>query len=203
MIIIANQNPDCNGKELIVMRKNFGAKPILYPQPVFIIGSYDENGNPDAMNAAWGGLSESDEISLCLSAGHKTVKNILAKRAFTVSMATVDTVVACDFVGLVSGNQVADKLEKAGFHTEKSAFVDAPIIRELPMAVECQLISYDPETCRMVGKIVNVCAEESVLTNGNIDPMKLRPITFDAMNRAYHVLGEKVGNAFSDGAALK
>lgn len=185
------------------MRKNFGAKPILYPQPVFIIGSYDENGNPDAMNAAWGGLSESNEISLCLSASHKTVKNILVRRAFTVSMATADTVVACDFVGLVSGNQVADKLAKAGFHTEKSAFVDAPIIRELPMAVECEFFSYDPESCRMVGKIVNVCAEESVLTDGNIDPMKLRPITFDAMNRAYHVLGEKVGNAFSDGAALK
>lgn len=185
------------------MRKNFGAKPILYPQPVFIIGSYDENGNPDAMNAAWGGLSESDEISLCLSAGHKTVKNILARKAFTVSMATADTVVACDFVGLVSGNQVADKLAKAGFHTEKSAFVDAPIIQELPMAVECEFLSYDPETCRMVGKIVNVCAEESVLTGGNIDPMKLRPITFDAMNRAYHLLGEKVGNAFCDGAALK
>lgn len=185
------------------MRKNFGAKPILYPQPVFIIGSYDENGNPDAMNAAWGGLSESDEISLCLSAGHKTVKNILARKAFTVSMATADTVVACDFVGMVSGNQVADKLAKAGFHTEKSAFVDAPIIKELPMAVECELISYDPETCRMVGRVVNVCAEESILTDGNIDPMKLRPITYDGMNHVYHVLGEKVGNAFSDGAALK
>lgn len=185
------------------MRKNFGAKALLYPQPVFIIGSYDENGIPNAMNAAWGGISESDEVSLCLSAGHKTVKNILARKAFTVSMATADTVVPCDFVGLVSGNQVADKLEKAGFHTEKSEFVDAPIIRELPMAVECELISYDPETCRMVGRIVNVCAEESVLTDGKIDPMKLRPITYDSMNHAYHVLGEKVGNAFSDGAALK
>lgn len=185
------------------MRKNFGAKPILYPQPVFIIGSYDESGNPDAMNAAWGGISESDEISMCLSAGHKTVKNILSRKAFTVSMATADTVVACDFVGMVSGNQVADKLAKAGFHTEKSAFVDAPIIKELPMAVECELISYDPETCRMVGRVVNVCAEESILTDGNIDPMKLRPITYDGMNHAYYVLGEKVGNAFSDGAALK
>lgn len=185
------------------MRTNFGSKPILYPQPVFIIGSYDENGIPDAMNAAWGGISESDEISMCLSAGHKTVKNILSRKAFTVSMATADTVVACDFVGMVSGNQVADKLAKAGFHTEKSAFVDAPIIKELPMAVECELISYDPETCRMVGRVVNVCAEESILTDGNIDPMKLRPITYDGMNHAYYVLGEKVGNAFKDGAALK
>lgn len=185
------------------MRKNFGAKPILYPQPVFIIGSYDENGVPDAMNAAWGGISESNEISICLSAGHKTVKNILARKAFTVSMATADTVVACDYVGIVSGNTVADKFAKAGFHAVKSEFVDAPLIEELPMAVECKLISYDEETCRMVGEIVNVCADESVLTNGNIDPMKLRPITYDGMNREYYVLGEKVGNAFSDGSALK
>lgn len=185
------------------MRKNFGAKPILYPQPVFIIGSYDENGAPDAMNAAWGGISESNEISMCLSAGHKTVKNILAKKAFTVSMATVDTVVACDFVGMVSGNDTANKLEKAGFHAVKSEFVDAPLIAELPMAVECRLTSYDPETCRMVGEIVNVCADESVLTDGNIDPAKLQPITYDGMNHAYYALGEKVGNAFRDGAALK
>ena len=185
------------------MRKNFGAKPILYPQPVFIIGSYDEKGVADAMNAAWGGISEANEISKCLSPGHKTVKNVLERKAFTVSMATVDTLVPCDYVGMVSGNHVTDKMEKAGFHTVKSDFVDAPIIEELPMAVECKLISYDPETCRMVGEIVNVCADESILTDGKIDPMKLRPITYDGMNRAYYALGEKVGNAFKDGAALK
>lgn len=185
------------------MRKNFGAKPLLYPQPVFIIGSYDENGVADAMNAAWGGISEANEISMCLSAGHKTVKNILKRGAFTVSMATADTVVPCDYVGMVSGNDVPDKLEKAGFHTVKSEFVDAPLIEELPLTVECRLISYNPETCRMVGEIVNVCAQESILTDGNIDPMKLRPITFDGANNTYQVLGEKVGNAFSDGAALK
>lgn len=185
------------------MRKNFGAKPILYPQPVFIIGTYDENGAPDAMNAAWGGISEADEVSLCLSAGHKTVKNILKTKAFTVSMATADTVAPCDYVGLVSGNDAADKMEKAGFHAVKSEFVNAPIFAELPMAVECRFKSYDEETCRMVGQVVNVCAEESILTDGKIDPMKLRPITYDGVNHAYHVLGEKVGNAFADGAALK
>lgn len=97
------------------MRKNFGAKPWLYPQPVFIIASYGEDGTPDAINAAWGGLSESNEISMCLSPGHKTVKNILKRGAFTVSMATAAYVAACDYVGLVSGNDVPDKLEKAGF----------------------------------------------------------------------------------------
>lgn len=185
------------------MRKNFGAKPILYPQPVFIIASYDENGTPDAMNAAWGGISESNEITMCISAEHKTTKNILSRKAFTVSMATAEQMVACDYVGIVSGNNEPDKMEKAGFHTTKSEFVDAPVIEELPMAVECKLISYDEETCRMVGEIINVCADESILTDGNIDPVKLRPITYDGMNHAYYVLGEKVGNAFTDGKALK
>ena len=185
------------------MRKNFGAKPILYPQPVFIIGTYNEDGTPNAMNAAWGGISEANEISMCISENHKTTENVLARRAFTVSMATVDTVVACDYVGIASGNDVPNKLEKAGFHTEKSEFVDAPIIVELPMAVVCRLISYDPESCRMVGEVVNVCADESVLTDDKIDPAKLRPITYDGMNHTYLALGEKVGNAFSDGARLK
>ena len=185
------------------MRKNFGAKPITYPQPVFIVASYDENGAANAMNAAWGGISEENELSMCISDDHKTTKNILARKAFTVSMATADTVAQCDYVGVVSGNKTPDKLEKCGFTVTRSAFVDAPLIDQLPMAVECRLISYDPESCRMVGEIVNVCAEESVLTDGKIDPMKLRPIAFDPMNSAYHVLGEKVGNAFSDGLKLR
>ena len=186
------------------MRKNFGAKPLLYPQPVFIIAAYDENGTPNAMNAAWGGISESNEISMCISAGHKTTKDILCKKAFTVSMATADTVVACDYVGIASGNDVPDKMERAGFHTTKSEFVDAPLIDELPMAVECRLKSYNPETCILIGEVVNVCAEESVLNEqGMVDPAKLRPITFDAMNNAYLALGEKVGNAFRDGKQIK
>lgn len=185
------------------MRTNFGAKPIVYPMPVFIIATYNEDGTADAMNAAWGGISEAQEISMCISEDHKTTKNILARKAFTVSMATADYVAACDYVGIVSGNDVPDKLERAGFHTEKSAFVDAPLICELPMAAECRLISYDAESCRLVGEIVNVCADESVLTDGKIDPAKLRPITYDGMNHHYLVLGEKVGNAFSDGKQIK
>ena len=186
------------------MRKNFGAKPILYPQPVFIIATYDEDGTPDAMNAAWGGISEENEITICLSASHKTTKNILARGAFTVSMATADYVAACDYVGIVSANDIPDKLARAGFHTTKSKFVDAPLIAELPMAVECKLISYDENTCRLIGEIVNVCADESILNEkGKVDPAKLRPITFDPMNNDYLVLGDKVGNAFGDGLKLK
>lgn len=186
------------------MRKNFGAKPLTYPQPVFIIATYDENGIPDAMNAAWGGISEENELSICISAGHKTTKNLLARGAFTVSMADADHVAACDYVGIVSANDVLDKFAKAGFHAVKSEFVDAPLIDELPMAVECRLKSYNEETCILIGEIVNVSADERVLNEaGKVDPMKLRPITFDPMNNAYHILGDKVGNAFRDGLKLK
>lgn len=186
------------------MRKHFGAKTYLYPQPVLIIGTYDENGTPDAMNAAWGGISEATEITMCLSAEHKTVKNIIKRRAFTVSMATAAYVTECDYVGIVSGNDVPDKLERAGLHTTKAEFVDAPLIDELPMALECKLISYDDETCRLVGEIVNVNADESILdAEGMIDVDKLEPITYDPVHHAYLKLGEKVGNAFQDGAKLK
>ena len=186
------------------MRKNFGAKPMCYPMPVYIIATYGTDGTPNAMNAAWGGISEEEEISICISADHKTTENILAKRAFTVSMATANQMAACDYVGIVSGTKVPDKFAKAGFHATKSEFVDAPLIDELPMAVECELISYDPESCRLVGRIVNVSADESVLgENGKVDPAKLQPITYDPMNHRYLALGQIVGQAFHDGLALK
>ena len=186
------------------MRKNFGAKPMCYPMPVYIIGTYGADGTPNAMNAAWGGISEETEISICISADHKTTENILSRKAFTVSMATAKYIAACDYVGIVSGNKEPDKFSKAGFHATKSEFVDAPLIDELPMALECELISYNPESCRLVGRIVNVSADESVLgENGKVDVSKLQPITFDPMNNHYLVLGEKVGQAFHDGVALK
>ena len=186
------------------MRKNFGAKPLCYPQPVFILAAYGPDGTPNAMNAAWGGITEETEITICVSAEHKTTENILFSKAFTVSMGTADQVVACDYVGIESGTKVPDKVARAGWTVTKSDFVDAPLFDQLPMAMECELISYDPETCRLVGKIVNVSADESVLNDkGVVDPMKLRPITFDPMNNAYLELGGKVGNAFSDGVKLK
>jgi len=185
------------------MRKNFGAKHFTYPQPVFIIAAYSGDGTPNAMNAAWGGISEEKELSICVSVEHKTTKNILASGAFTVSMATEAHMAACDYVGMATGNDVPDKFARAGFHATKSEFVNAPLIDELPMAVECRLVSYDAETCRLVGEIVNVCAEESVLNaDGKVDPAKLRPITLDPMNGVYLVLGEAVGKAFKDGGSL-
>ena len=186
------------------MRKNFGAKAMCYPMPVFIIGTYNADGTPNAMNAAWGGISEETEITICVDSSHKTAENLIARKAFTVSMATAQMLVACDYVGIVSGTKEPDKFSKAGFHATKSAFVDAPLIDELPMALECEVISYDEETCRLVGRIVNVCADESVLNeNGKVDVAKLQPITYDPMNHHYLVLGEKVGQAFHDGVVLK
>ena len=186
------------------MRKNFGAKPWTYPQPVFILATYGEDGMPDAMNAAWGGISDDNELTMCISASHKTTANILARKAFTVSMATAEQVVACDYVGIESGKRVPDKLEKTGWHLTRSEFVDAPLVEELPMAVECRLVSYDPESCRLVGEIVNVSADESILdADGKIDPDKLQPITFDPIHNVYRTLGQAVGHAFQDGAKLK
>ena len=186
------------------MRINFGPKTMCYPMPVFIIGTYNSDGTPNAMNAAWGGISEEKEISICVDNEHKTAANIIARKAFTVSMATANHIAACDYVGLVSGNKEPDKFLKAGFHATRSTFVDAPLIDELPMALDCELISYDFETCRVVGRIVNVCADETIINeSGKIDVSKLNPVTYDSMNHHYLVLGEKVGQAFHDGLALK
>ena len=184
------------------MKKSFGAKPWVYPVPVFIVATYNEDGSVDAMNAAWGGINDTTQVALCLSHTHKTVKNILAKKAFTVSIADEAHVVEADYLGVVSANKVADKFAKSGLHATKSELVDAPIIDEFPMVLECKLVSYNEKTDHLVGEIVNVSADEHVLTDGKIDPSKLKPITFDPVNHVYLKLGEKVGNAFADGKKL-
>lgn len=185
------------------MRKNFGKKTWFYPMPVLIIGTYDESGKADAMNAAWGGVYDTNHVVLCLSAGHKTTKNIKAKGAFTVSFADAAHVTACDYVGLVSANDISDKMEKAGFTTEKSAFVDAPVICELPMALECKLVKIN-EDGNIIGEIVNISVDESILgEDGLVDAAKLQAISYDAVHNDYLKLSEKVGNAFQDGNTLK
>jgi flavin reductase (DIM6/NTAB) family NADH-FMN oxidoreductase RutF len=152
------------------------------------------------MNAAWGITTDFNEISISLSE-HKTTDNFAKTGAFTVSMATEDQVVGCDYVGIESGRKVPDKFEKAGFHATKSEFVNAPLIDELPLALECRVKSFEDGI--LVGEIVNVSADESVVTDGKVDLNKLRPIAFDPFNNAYMGLGEKVGNAFSDGKRIK
>ena len=183
-------------------RKNYGPKPLCYPQPVFIIATYDENGNPNAMNAAWGGISEENEISLCLSVGHKTCKNFESTGAFTVSMADAAHIEGCDYVGIVSGNDVPDKFAKAGFTAEKSAFVNAPVINELAVCLECRVKEFNKETCILKGEIVNVSVDESALTNGKVDIKELSPVCFDPFNGTYNVIGEAVGKAWGSGKKL-
>ena len=185
------------------MRKNFGPKCWLYPMPVFIVGSYDENGNPNAMNAAWGGMYDTNQVIVCLAEEHKTTENIKKSGSFTLSFATANTVASCDYVGIVSGNDEWDKLSKAGFHAEKSEFVNAPIFKELPMTVECKVIKFNEDGI-LIGDIVNISADERVLdADGKVDVKLLDPIIYDSVHHNYHRFGEVVGKAFSDGKSLK
>ena len=185
------------------MRKSFGAKTWLYPMPVLIIGTYDENGSPDAMNAAWGGIYDTNQIMICLANDHKTTENIKKTGAFTVSFATAKTVAPCDYVGIESANDEPEKFKKAGFHATKSETVNAPIIDELPMTVECKLIKFNEDGI-CVGEIVNISVDEKILDeNGKVDAKKLDPIIYDSVTHAYWNFGNKVGRAFSDGKALK
>ena len=176
-------------------------KSVITPEGVFIVGSYDENGVPNAMNAAWGIQSDYGEITLFL-AKHKTTDNIRKTKAFTVAMATKDTVVISDYFGVETGNRV-NKIEKAGCHVHKSAHVNAPIIEEYPLTLECEMKSWDDETGILVGKIVSEQADESILTDGRVDLDKMQPIMFDIASGSYRTIGPVVGKAFHDGLALK
>jgi len=177
-----------------------GKKSVIVPQGVFIIGTYDEHGVPNAMNAAWGMQSDMGEITLMLSK-HKTTENFEKTGAFTVAPATAETVVISDYFGVETGKKV-NKLDRAGCHTHQSAHVNAPIIEEYPLTLECRVRSWDPETGYLIGEIVASQVDESVLTDGKVDLGKLRPISFDPSFNVYRVVGEAVGKAFSDGLRL-
>ena len=178
-----------------------GNKSTIAPEGVFIIGTYDENGVPNAMNAAWGMQSDLNEITLMLSK-HKTTENFEKTGAFTVAFGTADTVLISDYFGVETGRKV-NKIEKAGCHTHKSAHVNAPIIEEFPLTLECKVKSWDTETGYVIGEIVASQADERILTDGKVDLGKLKPIIFDPSFNAYRVVGEVVGKAFSDGLKLK
>ena len=185
------------------MRKNLGAKTLIYPMPVLMIGSYDKNGNADIMNAAWGGIYDTNKISISLADEHKTTMNIKETGAFTVSFATESTVIPCDYVGIVSAKNEPNKVEIAGFNPQKSEFVNAPLFKELPLALECEVIKFNEDGI-LIGKIVNVSADERILNDKTqVDIVKLAPICFDGSLHTYNKIGEVVGNAFSDGKKIK
>ena len=186
------------------MRKNFGPQSWLYPMPVLIVGTYDENGNPNVMNAAWGGIHDTNKIAVCIDPGHKTAANMQQRKYFTVSIGDAAHVAECDYVGLVSGNTEPDKLKKVSWHAEKAEFADAPVIKELLMTLECRLLSYDTDTGCAVGEILNVSADEAILDgDGRISLNKFEPICFDPVNHLYHKIGQVAGTAFKDGLKLK
>lgn len=185
------------------MKKSLEVQPYLFPMPVLIIATYGKDGKPDAMNAAWGMIADYKKIVLFLDGNHKTTKNIRTTKAFTVSVATESTVVPSDFVGIVSGNNDAHKMEKSGFTLSKSKTVNAPIINELPFVLECELDHIDEEMGAVYGNIKNILADESILQDGKIDIKKLKPICYDSSMHGYYAIGEKVGQAFSDGMKLK
>ena len=176
----------------------------MAPMPVLIIGTYDENGVPNAMNAAWGTQCDMDAITIFL-AKHKTTENLKLKKAFTVAFATKETLVESDYFGIESGHKI-DKISRAGFHTVKAEYVDAPVIEEYPVTLECEVLEMaeDEDGYRLIGKVLNVVAEESVLDEkGRVDLGKLNLISYDSATHSYRVIGDIVGQAFQDGLVLK
>ena len=203
-----NENPTSKKLEVKAVegRKNFSDKAVITPLPAIMIATWDADKNPDVMMAAWGGQCGPKHITFELSA-HKTTDNIRLKKAFTTILATQNDIVQSDYFGSVSGNDVPDKVKKAGFTITPSPNVDAPIINEYKMALECKVVTFEEDGnggARVVGEIVNMSADESILDEeGNIDLGKLQPVIFDSSKNTYRVVGEKVGDAWGSGKAIQ
>ncbi len=186
------------------MKRKIKTTEAIFPMPVLMVATFNEDGSVDVMNAAWGMMLERDYVVLNLSENHKTVENIKRRKAFTVSIADAKHVVEADYFGVVSGNNTPNKFEKSGLSATKSQLVDAPIINEFPICLECKFEEYQDDRfgCGVVGKVVNVSAEESVLWMGQVDVEKLGAIAFDPYTHGYYKVSQRVGNAFKDGFKL-
>ncbi len=183
------------------MRKNLGVKTFIYPQPVLIIGTYDKDGKPNAMNAAWGMVADYDKIMVCL-ASHKTTENIEYNKEFTISIGEANYVTECDYVGIVSQSDEPNKMKKSGFTTSKAEFVNAPIINELSLCIECRLIKIIEDDLYLA-EIVNVNADEKILIDGKVSLDRFVPISYDPSTHGYYKVNGRVGNAFKDGKKIK
>ena len=185
------------------MKKELGVHPFLYPMPTYMIGTYNVDGTVDEMMMAWGGICAENMVALNLEADHKTVANLRARNAFTLAVPGTDTIKESDFFGIASSNKMADKFERSGLHAVKSTRVDAPIVEEYPLTLECRVVEFQdqPYGLRVLGEIVNVLADEKVLDEkGRIDAGKLHAFAFDQMRNGYYALGEQVGQAWHSGA---
>ena len=187
------------------MRKKIKTTEAIFPMPVLMISTYNENGTVDVMNAAWGTMLDRDYVILNLTETHKTVKNIKERKAFTVSIADSKHVVEADYFGIASGNNTLNKFENSKLNATKSENVDAPIINEFPICMECEFIEYQDGKygCGVIGKVVNVTADESVMNGENVDISLVDAIAFDPYTHGYYKVTERVGNAFKDGMKLK
>ena len=187
------------------MKKELGVKPYLFPMPVLMIATYGDDGTVDVMNMAWGGICAENMVSLNIDEDHKTSENIKKHGAFTLSIADIPHMEAADFFGIASGNSMPDKFQRSGLTAIKSEKVDAPVVQEFPLTLECRVVEDKMEIYghHVVGEIVGVLAEESVLDeNGKVDAARLNAFVFDQFRSGYYAIGEKVGQAWKTGAPL-
>ena len=187
------------------MRKKLNITEGIFPMPVLMIATYNEDGGIDVMNAAWGTMMDRDKVALNLTETHKTVKNIKARKGFTISIADASHVVQADYFGIVSGNNNPKKFESSGLTTTTSKIVDAPIINEFPICLECEFIEFqdDENGIGVIGKVLNVTADEKVMNGNKIDMSLVDAIAFDPYTHGYYRVNERVGEAFKDGLKLK
>lgn len=187
------------------MRTKIKTTEAIFPMPVLMVATYNEDGTIDVMNAAWGTMVDRDIVALNLGASHKTVKNIKARKAFTVSIADAAHLVEADYFGIASGNNTPDKFAKSGMTATKSENVDAPIINEFPLCMECEFIEYQDgqNGLGVIGKVVNTTADERVMKDGKVDISAVNAIAFDPYTHGYYKVTERVGEAFSDGNKIK
>ncbi len=187
------------------MKKELGVQPYLFPMPTYMIGTYNEDDSVDVMMMAWGGICDTKMVALNLEADHKTVANLRQRNAFTLAVPGTDTLKESDFLGIASSNKMADKFARTGLHAVKSDKVDAPVIEEYPLTLECKVVEFQdqPYGLRVLGEIVGVLADEKVLdAKGKIDAGELHAFAFDQMHNGYYAIGEKVGQAWHSGAGL-
>jgi len=186
------------------MRKKLNISEAIFPMPVLLVATYNEDGSTNTMTAAWGTMVDRDIISLQLEDTHKTVENIKSRGAFTVNIADAAHMAEADYLGIVSGHDEPEKVAKAGLHVVKSEFVDAPIIEEFPLTLECRFVSFDSESERLIGQVVNVSIEERIIgEKGTPDLSKFHPFAYDPANHTYVALGDKIGDAYEEGLKLK
>ena len=185
------------------MKKSLGANTLVYPTPVFVVGTYDQDGKPNVMTASWGGIccSQPPCVAVSLRKATCTHGNIVARKAFTISIPSEEHVKQADYFGMVSGRNV-DKFAKSGLTPMKSDRVDAPYVKEFSLIVECRLVhTFELGLhTQFVGEVMDVKAEEAVMAGGGwVDIKKLKPLAFAPDSRGYYGMGKFIGKAFSIG----